>query len=175
VVFIRPHYWIVRDFVQGSGNPEITVCWQFAPGRVEVENKTLSALFLDYRGASLQVLPLLGHLAARVEMHTGLLHPPRGWVSMNGADLPATTCLYSVNSPLPETLIWLLIPFSGRPDSGITVTRHDQDDSSVILEVSFRQGGTDWVLLSPPPRRRDGERIEDSPHRLIKLSKKVST
>ncbi len=37
ILFAKPDYWILTDIITGYDQHEITVCWQFAPGRVEVE------------------------------------------------------------------------------------------------------------------------------------------
>jgi len=128
VVFVRREYWIVRDVVTGAGVHEITVCWQFAPGRVDIDLKTYASFFSDPRGPGLEIAPVLGLYDVVVEMATGSIRPPRGWVSMSGADFPATTCRYTVAAELPMTLVWLLVPFVG---PRVKPVRTDRDEGFV--------------------------------------------
>ena len=118
VAFVRPDYWIVHDWVSGRGTHEITVCWQFFPGRVEVDLETLVARCVDIRGPRFEIVPLQGGLDMQVEYSAGLLNPPRGWVSLGGADYPAPNVRYSIAAELPIQIAWLLLPYAGRPVSG---------------------------------------------------------
>jgi hypothetical protein len=153
VVFLKPDYWIVRDLVEGVGEHEISVCWQFYPSRIELDIETLIARCVDVRGPRFELLPLLGSNRADVEISTGLLNPPRGWVSLNGSDMPATNCAYRVNAILPAALVWLLLPVSKGPVSGVQATRRDLDEGAMTLEICFPAGRGDLIRL-------DKERVE---------------
>ncbi|MGB6068663.1 MAG: alginate lyase family protein [Desulfomonilaceae bacterium] len=147
VVFVKPDYWIVRDVIEGSGEHEISACWQFYPGRVEVDIKTLAARCVDARGPGFELMPLLADNRADIEISTGLLSPPRGWVSLNGSDVPATSCIYRMKTFLPITLIWLLLPFDKGSVSGIQAIRRDTDLGEVILEIQFQEERSDLIRL----------------------------
>jgi hypothetical protein len=147
VVFVKPDYWIIRDLAEGEGEHEISACWQFFPSRVEVDIKTLGARCVDARGPGFEVLPLLGSDRADVEISTGLLSPPRGWVSLNGSDVPGTSCTYLVKATLPVTLVWLLLPVDKGPVSGVQATRRDSTEGEVNLEIHFSEGRTDMITL----------------------------
>jgi hypothetical protein len=147
VYFVRGAYWIVQDEAQGTGEHEITVCWQFAPGRVEMDLKTFGARFVDLRGPSFEIIPLPGSNRAEIEVFTGSFRPPRGWVSENGTDMPATSCAYNFTAELPMTLVWLLIPFSGGPTCGVQAKRLDNADGSVTVEVVSPDGEKDLFDL----------------------------
>jgi hypothetical protein len=147
VVFVKPDYWIIRDLVEGEGEHEISACWQFFPGRVEVDIKTLTAKCVDARGPGFEVIPLLGSNRADVEISTGLLSPARGWVSLNGSDVPGTNCIYLVKATLPVTLVWLLLPVDKGPVSGVQATRRDSADGEVHLDIQFPEGRADMITL----------------------------
>src|SRR5271157_604755 len=147
VVFVKPHYWIIRDLVEGEGEHEISACWQFFPGRVEVDIKTLTARCEDARGPRFELVPLSGSDGADVEISTGMLSPPRGWVSLNGSDVPGTSCIYLVKATLPVTLVWLLLPVDKGPASGVQSTRRDSAEGEVHLEIQFPEGRTDMITL----------------------------
>jgi hypothetical protein len=147
VYFVRGAYWIVHDQAQGTGEHEITVCWQFAPGRAEMDLKTFGARFVDLRGPSFEIIPLPGSNRAEIEVFTGSFRPPRGWVSENGTDMPAISCAYNFTAKLPITLVWLLIPFSGGPTCRVQANRLDNADGSVTVEVACQDGQVDRVAL----------------------------
>lgn len=149
VSFVRGKYWIVRDTAQGEGEHEITVCWQFAPGRVDMDLNTFGARFVDLRGANFEIIPLYGSNRPEIEVFTGSFRPPRGWVSVHGADMPATSCAYHFTAELPVTLVWILMPFSAGPACGVEARRVDNNaDSSTIVEIVFPDGRVDEIDLS---------------------------
>lgn len=155
VVFVNDEYWLVKDVVTGSGEHEINVCWQFFPGRVETNIKTLASGYVDARGACLELIPLHGQAPVELEVFTGSLHPPRGWVSVNGADQPATMCAYSVRATLPTCLIWLLLPFSGKQKSGVKVSTQNVK-GGIEVEIIFPAGHMDIIVLGEEIARAEG-------------------
>jgi hypothetical protein len=82
-----------------------------------------------------------------VEISTGLLSPARGWVSLNGSDVPGTNCIYLVKATLPVTLVWLLLPVDKGTISGVRATRRDSAEGEVDLEIQFPEGRTDMITL----------------------------
>ncbi len=161
VVFVKPHYWIIRDLAEGEGEHELSACWQFFPGRVEVDIKTLTARCEDARGPGFEVLPLLGSNRADVEISTGLLSPPRGWVSLNGSDVPGTSCIYLVKATLPVTLVWLLLPVDKGTVSRVKAIRRDSAEGEVDLEIQFPEGRTDMITLGK--ERVEGKSLRSRP------------
>lgn len=150
VIFVRRKYWIVRDIVLGSGDHEVTACWQFCPGRVDINTDNLAARFSDKRGTALELLPLLDTKNVSVERATGSVHPLMGWVSLNGADVPAPACRYRVTTPLPVTLIWALFPTEDKLSTPIAATRQEGPGGSETLEIIIPGTERDVVTLIPP-------------------------
>jgi hypothetical protein len=147
VVFVRREYWVVQDLLTGTGEHELTVCWQFAAGRVEVLPGTLSATVIDARGSGFELLPVISG-SIEMETFTGSLCPVRGWVSMEGRDMPAFAYQYRIRGPLPITQEWLLVPFSGRPDCEVSVSRTENQGGSVVLEIAIPSREPDVITLS---------------------------
>lgn len=150
ILFVCGEYWIVRDFVAGSGDHDVTTCWQFFPGRVEIDIETYALRFVDTRGPRFELWPVPGNKAPEIEIFTGATHPPRGWVSIEGADYPATNCRYNFRTGLPFTMMWLLLPSRGRSISGIKQNFEIQDDETHALEIQFPQGHTDFISTCTP-------------------------
>jgi hypothetical protein len=149
VIFIRGEYWVVTDEVECPPGRRVTVCWQFSPGRVELDPATSTALFLDANGPGLKLVSLVGSDDLQIETATGLMAPPRGWVSMGGSDFPAPSLTFTCATKPKATLAWLLLPFSGPPGSKIGVLRVDRQDHSIQLEITFPAGYTDYLSIAP--------------------------
>jgi hypothetical protein len=147
VIFVREQYWVVWDTVDGEGEHEVTACWQFAPGRVEMDLKTYAARCVNEHGPRFELMPVLDSVMPEIQVFIGAFDPPRGWVSKDGADLPATTVMYSVRGRLPLVLRWLLVPFSGSQASGVQALCVDEDADGPEIEVSFPDGRVDRVVL----------------------------
>lgn len=163
IFFVRRAYWIVRDMIIGAVDHEVTTCWQFYPGRIEMELKTFAATFADARGPGIKIIPLLSPSDFEVEMATALLSPARGWVSINGSDMPATMVMYTSRSPGRSILVWVLAPFRTLPGSSIQATRQDGPDESLTVEVVFPEGARDLITLEPPLMDQAGLH-EGDPH-----------
>lgn len=147
VIFAKPEYWLVRDVILGIGEHEVTTCWQFFPGLVDVDINTYRATCLDARGPRFELIPAYGLRNLELEIHTGSLGPARGWVSLDGADFPASLLRYSIRRDLPVCLIWMLFPFSGRPASGVEISEEETHDDMISLEITFPQGRKDHITM----------------------------
>lgn len=148
VIDVRGEYRIVRDWIQGSGDGEIKTAWQFAPGRVEIDIETFSAVSVEQRGPHFAVIPLTGKPGPEIEVYTGSHKPARGWVSVRGKDVPASYVLYTLPATLPWVMIWVLIPFTGRPTNpGIKAARIDAGPGTTDVELRFPDGRVDKTSL----------------------------
>lgn len=146
-VFVDSRYWVVRDAVFGDGSHDVTACWQFAPGRVEIDLRSLTVRCADARGPSFEVIPLAGPSVLDVEMATGVLFPPRGWVSIDAVDVPAAGLRFSATADLPLCLIWLLMPYCGGRSSGVRAARTDCADGRVCVEIAWEFGQEERLLF----------------------------
>lgn len=148
IIFVKGEYWIVRDSVFGRGEHEISTCWQFSPARVELDIETLAARTLDAKGMNLTLFPVLAGNSPTIEIFTGSLRPPRGWVSVDGSDLPATLCIYRITERLPATFVWLMLPVSETLASSTTGTLTSSEGRTTQLEVIFPERHRDVITLS---------------------------
>ncbi|MEJ2717663.1 MAG: alginate lyase family protein, partial [Deltaproteobacteria bacterium] len=137
VLFVVPAYWIVRDTVSGEGAHDVTTCWQFLPGRVEIDIRSFILQSIDARGPGFQLIPFTGSHTLEIEQCTGTLHPPRGWVSIDGTDVPGTHVRYSLRGTLPLTMNWVLLPVWGSPRSAVQVSQAAEGTESVSFHIRF--------------------------------------
>lgn len=150
IFFVKGEYWLIKDLVSGSGQHEITGCWQFAPGRVESYTKNFASRYVDGRGDYLELIPLPGQTPVEMEVSTGSLQPPRGWVSLEGTDQPATRCAYTVRTSLPVCLMWVIVPILGKPKREVKAARREVT-SGVEIEIILPDGHRDEINLSVKP------------------------
>jgi hypothetical protein len=159
VVFVKSEYWIVLDTVQSSQECEVTTCWQFFPGRVEIDLKTWAVLYHEIQGPCFEVIPLLSDVDFVVEIATGLMKPARGWVSMNGSDLPASQYRYTMSKLRNSSFVWLLLPHAGRLGTKVKANRLDHT-GHVALEIDFHHNFLDRVELHLPILRNQGTLVD---------------
>ncbi len=152
VAFVNREYWVIRDDVMGGEKShEVSVCWQFSPGRVEVVEKTGVICFVESSGVRLMLVSLPGRIGAAIEKSTGVAStPPSGWASFKGRDVPAPHVRFRLESPLPLSLVWLLFPCADGPVSRLRANRSDEDGGVIRLEVIFPGGRKDFLTFSPP-------------------------
>ncbi len=112
VLFVARHYWVIRDTAIGTGIHTLTACWQFFPGNVEMDARTLIIRSMDQQGKGIALIPYAGFHQAGIQSFKGNLNPPCGWISINGEDIPASHFRFSVRAMLPVTLDWILCPVS---------------------------------------------------------------
>ena len=112
VVFVKGRYWVVVDDLEGDGEHQIDLQFQFAPLEVHVD-PTLWARARGRTGRELLVRPFAS-VALKASVHTGELDPLRGWVSpIYGQRVPAPLLVYSTVTSLPLRVLTLLLPSVG--------------------------------------------------------------
>ena len=161
VVFVKAGYWILVDDVEGSGEHQVELQFQFAPLEVHVD-PTLWARAGGRRGRALLVRPF-SNVALKPSVHTGELAPMRGWISpVYGRREPAPLLIYATVTTLPLRVITLLLPSAGSSATVPAVSAvADASGSPVglVLEgraITFADRG--GVAITPAGR---AERLRD--------------
>jgi hypothetical protein len=147
VVFVHGQYWIVRDFVSGPPDGEVSTCWQFYPGGVEQEPEIGALRCMTSGGPGFELRALPGPVRLAVEVNEGALDPPCGWVSIDGRDVPAPHFRCRWKTSFPATVLWLLLPYED-------LTKPPGSDKPSAC------GDDAFVTKSPPPPFRKGGRDE---------------
>ncbi|MDD5170484.1 MAG: alginate lyase family protein, partial [Syntrophales bacterium] len=97
--------WVVTDSITGSGNHRVTVCWQFAPGNVKVNQETGMASYENGTGTFFNLTLLNSEHKPKVTLSHGNLNPPLSWVSIQGRDIPTPHLQYSFDASLPFSVV----------------------------------------------------------------------
>jgi len=112
VVFVKGRYWVVVDDLEGDGEHQVDLQFQFAPLDVQVD-PNLWARARGRTGTELLVRPFAS-VALKASVHAGELDPMRGWISpVYGRREPAPLLVYSTVTTLPLRVLTLLLPSSG--------------------------------------------------------------
>ena len=109
VVFVRTGYWVLVDDLEGGGEHEVELRFQFAPIEVEVDSM-LWARACGREGRGLLVRAF-ANVSLKPAVHSGELAPMQGWVSpAYGQRQPAPVLVYSTVTRLPLRIMTLLLP-----------------------------------------------------------------
>ena len=96
----------VHDTVSGQGIHRVTVCWQFAPGRLERVSQTGAVYVADAGTRVSLAVRTASHASPEVRHFHGDRKLPLGCVSLRGRDVPAPHMRYEVEVVLPFELRW---------------------------------------------------------------------
>ena len=151
VLFVKPHYWIVADWVFGSGQHEVTRLFHF-PLDSAVQATVNGAQTRYTSGANLEVLPADD---ARLEMRQGWV--PTGQASAREGPVAALV----IRRMLPAALGTVLVPFA-QEKTFPTVKRVSHANPELVqIQVTFPNGQQDDVLIAPAPAKLAlGEHID---------------
>jgi hypothetical protein len=108
IAFIDKTYWIIHDSVQGQGQCEINVIWQCFSETVSVDKKTFVICFQDPDDIHFSITPFSIPPGLTCELIRADSKIPGGWASVDGTDMPCTSIKFSLFTPLPVSLKWVL-------------------------------------------------------------------
>lgn len=136
VIFVKPHYWLVVDDIEGSGLHQIDLTFQFAPTMEVSLGPTGWAQAETAQGRTLWVMALAS-TPIGASTACGDTEPIRGWVSSDyGQRQPAPALVYSGVVPLPWRSITLLLPDASAAGSPPAVEAiHDDDGRPIGVDL----------------------------------------
>jgi hypothetical protein len=151
VIFVKPHYWLLIDDVEGTGSHRVDVTFQFAPMHVTrgphpwVRARTP-------KGRDFWIAAFASE-RLRTDVACGELHPIRGWMSADyGQREPAPLLTYSSLASLPWRCVTLLFP-DAAPSPSPPFVSPLYDDGRRPRGLVFHSSGLSLVIddhVSPP-------------------------
>jgi hypothetical protein len=147
VIFVKPHYWVLVDDIDGRAQHQIEVAFQFAPIRVtrgpESWVRAETAKGRVFWVAAFASQPL------KVEIACGGLAPIRGWMSSDyGQRQPAPMLTYSSLATLPWRCLTLLFPEAASSALAPPVSPL-YDRARRPLGLTFERSGTSMLIPDP--------------------------
>ncbi len=111
VVFVRDGYWVLLDDLEGSGEHQVELRFQFAPIDLHVD-PMLWARAHGRGGRGLFIRPFAA-VPLSASVHSGELVPMQGWVSTAyGRRSPAPALVYSTVTSLPLRIMTVFLPMA---------------------------------------------------------------
>jgi hypothetical protein len=151
VVFLKPHYWIVRDELTGEGEHALDRCFHFATSEV-TRDAGSSAVYtrLTNGRPNLALIPVEREHVT-VELARGGPSSPAGWLAVGyERKIQAATAKYRTTSSLPCVLHTVLVPFRGDFPWVLVNARPIEPDAGSPLNRAFevsRPGSRDiWAF-----------------------------
>jgi hypothetical protein len=141
VLFVKPDYWLVVDFVSGPDQDahEVKRLFHFPPVRVDSDSTSARTAFVD--GTNLQVQAADD---ARVEMR-------KGWVPISASlarESPVATLVSRVK--LPATFCAVLTPFADVQRLP-TISQVPDEPGILRLHITTPDGQTDEIAMAENP------------------------
>ena len=147
VLYVRGRYWVIVDDLEGEGEHQVDLRFQFAP----VELRLDGAWRASARSASGQTL-VLHPFCARpwlATVHCGELDPTQGWISREyGQRQPAPMLQYRVQTALPFRIATVMAPVGAGRRAPVVSAMFDAKQAPVGIvfdetgeRLSFGDGG----------------------------------
>lgn len=112
ILFVKPEYWIITDFLKGKNEHEFSVLYHFSPGNVLLDKNTHCCRTYNRDEANILVAPV-NIEGTKSQIFEGNLKPIQGWVSYKYGDkLKASVLEYSQKDKLPIAFTTILYPYS---------------------------------------------------------------
>ena len=149
VVFVRPDYWVVADWLHARGEHTYDILWHLNSDNAKHDPKTLAAWGADDGVANLLVTPA-PTAGLSLNIVKGREDPVLGFAPARKKK-PIPVLNYRLQARGPARLAWVLTPY--RNTRPAVRARVEDRDGRVVLSVS-QAGKTDVVVIHP---RRSGK------------------
>ena len=143
-IFVKPHYWLLIDDVDGSAPHQVEVAFQFAPMRVRRGPHPWICAETP-RGRAFWVAAFAPE-TLHTDVSCGELDPIRGWTSADyGRREPAPRLTYSSRASLPWRCLTLLFP-EAVPSASPPFVSPLYDDRRRPRGLVFHRSGLSLVI-----------------------------
>jgi len=138
VLFVKGGYWIVVDDVDGQGEHQVDLRFQFAQIELDVD-PGLWARACGRGGRGLLIRPF-ANVALKAGIHSGEFDPRQGWTSAEyGRQDASPVLVYSTVSKGPLRIMTLLLPTSDPRGAAPSVAPLVGEDSLPVGLVVERE------------------------------------
>ena len=174
VIFVKPHYWLVADTLEGSGTHALDFFFHFAP---DVALTPQEGGAMAVKGAE-RFLIQAGTAGAALRVVEGADSPRQGWFSEDyGHRVAAPVLAAEMKTALPARALWLLWP---SPVGEVKIRSLDAPGARGVQAAIETSAWTDHVSLRASEDTADGRGLStdadlafvrhDAGGRLIRLA-----
>jgi len=121
ILFVKPDYWIMSDFLTGEGEHKIESLLHILPtAELEIKDKSLT---VKNGNAALLIHPVT-QSNLDLKIAKGEMDPIQGWVPAKpwANHKPAPCAIYTIKEKLPVSLITILYPYPKKDSPNVTLT-----------------------------------------------------
>ena len=141
VLFVKPGYWVVVDYVTGEGEHEVKRLFHLPIGKARFTANSVQTVFPT--GMNLQVQ----------SADDSKLEQGTGWIPVNSIKADeAPAAVFVSKGPLPMTLVTVLTPFSYTKMLPRVERIAGADPQIAHIKVSFSDGQSDEIAVGAEPR-----------------------
>jgi hypothetical protein len=131
IVFVRNRFWVVFDSVEGDGEHEVDLRFQFAPCKLKVTGGKARTCFEE---SNLLLWSLSNEGFQDIRIDEGEENPRGGWYSSRYGLIEPAPCLsLTTDAALPFFSTTLLFPFEGETEPKVSFAL-DAGEAAVTFE-----------------------------------------
>ena len=155
ILFVKPDYWVVWDFIEGKGKHKVEQLFHFMP--IPIQTKHENIVYARNRDAALVLWPLFGE-GLELNIVEGRENPVQGWYAPKyGEKVPAPTAIFSKKIDFPTSFVTVIVPIkTGFEQADIEVNEQTvsiggrplSPNQAVAFTLKIRDRH-DLVLLAP--------------------------
>ncbi|HDP98584.1 MAG TPA: hypothetical protein ENN22_05295, partial [bacterium] len=154
VLFVKPEYWVIADYLLGKGEHSFQQYFHFAP--MKVINKNKMVYTVDPTGPNLAIVPLIDE-EVQLQIVEGSEDPIQGWVSEEfNQKIAAPVAIYSKETTAPTKFFTIIYLAHGDIEPQnlklevIPVVIDDEDKNGYFTNcVKLTTAGwADYILIS---------------------------
>jgi hypothetical protein len=135
IFFAKPEYWIISDYLHGTGSHTYDSLIHLSPCQVETDPLTNAVRTLNANGTNLLIVPLNENLD--LQILEGSEDPFQGWVSYDyGTKEPAPAVIYSKEGALPATFNTVYYPYPNGVHPEIQVEKLSATSGGKCLRIN---------------------------------------
>ena len=160
-IFAKPDYWIIADYLAGTGEHHYTFLFHLAPDVVVEKLTGSSAVVRSAGNGAALVIEALSNRQLSSEVIEGSESPIQGWYSEDHYKKRSTAVLsFGLDCASPVFVAWVLYPLPAGSDANDVSAsmRYESDTACTAIEVQ-RDGQFDYVRL---PDHAESSPAEDS-------------
>jgi hypothetical protein len=157
VALVAERFVVVRDSIAGTGQVEVRVHWQFAPGlKIRAGEAGDHQVAMCEDDKIMEFVFLAGSLCYRVEQKEGQTDPPGGFVAHEGRDLPAPRIDYIFTVDASIALEWVFLPSVPGEEWKIVTSGPGIIEFTPATGPGFSLDTTAWQITAVPLHRTSG-------------------
>jgi len=161
IIFAKPDYWIVVDYLQASGTHEFEFLFHLAPSIVVDEVSAASVILRSKENGARLILRALAEREFKTTVVTGEDAPIQGWYSDDHhKKCPSPTLVFQTRGRSSTCVPWLLYPLpNGSNPAEVHTEYFDTTEDKSYTFIVARNGKRDSFSIDGICASRDSGKV----------------